>query len=469
MAQPAPIELPKQPAPLELPKQPPAGAGQGGDKLNLLDIYNEKRNPFGSFGLKEAPPNQKEFEQTQKFVSGNPQIAGAITIMNMMPFAEKEGVKSWLTDQSDELWALESSAKSNKLPIAPMRAMSTIQCHQPQKTYEPPPPTPYNVGDLRAPAATKEIADGLTKHAISFGDFYLKTPAEKAAFKTAIEDINKRADISVSDRSNIMAGLCAMMWPGKNRPFSDETCRALAVGLAQSIAHPPEGATGDLKLAQTDPRRLTDYVRNMAVRGTAQYADKDQRQLTEEGKKSVCDAKTPQEKVDRLLGATRTVIPTQLEVDLRKLDDAKDANAANFPMSDQVKKVLKEIHDADKRIQTISISHQANGDDVIRIGLEAARTEGEGLTAITFAKTLNMTVHRNGDGSVELKDLKGISTPLIDPEGLKLGKTGEPNRKIIAVTWIKDRNVTSEIPAAQIEQFDQMIRVLDDLNSQRKR
>jgi hypothetical protein len=80
-----------------------------------------------------------------------------------------------------------------------------------------------------------------------------------------------------------------------------------------------------------------------------------------------------------------------------------------------------------------------------------------------------MTIHRNPDGSVELQKLDGMSTALADPRTLKLGKPDDPSRKIIAVVgWANtERDVTNEVPAAQIAQFDQMIRVLNDVNKQR--
>ncbi|HEY9720319.1 MAG TPA: hypothetical protein V6C69_22760, partial [Trichormus sp.] len=227
--------------------------------------------------------------------------------------------------------------------------------------------------------------------------------------------------------------------------------------------------TGDLQMAKTNPSKLADYVTSMATRGTAQYGPNDQRQLTKDGKAEIASAKLPKDAVDKLLGSTRTVVPTQIDIDLAKLDRGDGSGVANFPLSKEQKQMLVDIHNQDKRIQMIRIYHQVNGDDSVQIQLEGERTEGTGIGKMTLAKNLKMTIHRNPDGSVELQKLDGMSTALADPRTLKLGKPDDPNRKIIAVVgWANtETDVTNEVPAAQVAQFDQMIRVLNDVNKQR--
>jgi len=439
-------------------------AQDGPDTNRLLAEFMSDRR---SFSLR-TPPNKDTFESTQKWLNGNPDAIGGLMHLKSTYGAERAGIKDSLTRSFFRLTDLERSATDEQ--PAPSREemlrrpmMSTIQCHQPQQRFEPP-AEPYRVNDLIPPPANQNVVDALSRRAVGIAKRNL-AENDQAAFETAIKAFEKRNGVSVEDRANILASMCVLMSPGHNRPLNDAACRRLALGLAQVLAEPPADGAGDLRLAQKNPSQLAEYVRNMAVRGSAQHSEGGHRQLEDAAKKEINEAATPLKALDRLLGSTRAVIPDSLYVDLRKLDDP---GSANFAMTDDVKKILRQIHDADHHLQTISITHKDNGDDLIRIGLDAARTEGEGVSKITFAKSLEMTVHRNGDGSVHLKNLKGISTPLADPTELQLGVPGAADRRIIAITWAQDRNVTNEIGAGQIEQFDQMIRVLNDINRQRR-
>jgi hypothetical protein len=450
---------------LELPL--PKGGANGADRAKLLEgIWDRK----GSLGfLEPTRPNKVEFQQVQDLVNQNPYAAAAVRQMNMMPFGERAEFQKEL-GQCDEFWPLECTSKPPidfRKAAAPMLA---YKCHQQEKSYEPPQPVPYTVGDLYAPPATKKRADAMADRAAWYGR---QAPGivDAKALVSAIDDINNRADLSLNDRTQILGDLCVLMCKGRNRPLDDNTCGKMALGLAQAIAHPPEGATGDLQMARTNPSKLADYVTAMATRGTAQYAPKDQRQLTNDGKAEVAAAKSPQEALDKLLGSTRVVVPPHIEIDLRKLDQGDGSGVANFSLSEGQKQMLIDIHNQDKRIHTINISHQANGDDSVRIELEGARIEGSGVGKLNLAKNLSMTIHRNADGSVELQKIEGMSTTLADPRTLKLGKADDPDRKIIAVVgWHStERDVTNEVPGSQIAQFDQMIRVLNDVNKQRER
>jgi len=436
--------------------------GQGGAvrdaaRDRFIDEFLSHRMRFGA-----PTENDRRFDQTQTWLNGNSGAAAAAGLIQLRitPWAEQSRLRASLLEAFNPLAQLHQSAQTPAIrPGALLQMQSTIQCHRPPQRETPTQP-PSDLGDLRPPTPTQAIADAMATRAISLGNQQL-TGGDRTAFQTAITALGSRAGISVQDRTHILANLCVLLSPGTQRPLNDATCGRLALGLAQALAHPPAGATGDLQLAQSNPRALAEYVSNLATRGSSARSQSERRELSTDGRQQVADARTPQEALDRLLGASRTVIPNVLDFNLTGQDDPR----ANVPLSDEAIRLLRAMREGDSHLRTIRVTHQANGDDLVDIAFDAAHNVGDGPISVSVAQNVRMTVHRNADNSVELRNINGLTAPLTTISQIDLGQQGAANRTVTAhLTW-GTRNVTDECP---YEQFDQIVDILNGINRNRR-
>jgi hypothetical protein len=448
----------------------PRGQANNNDNLRLLEAFlnNRPEGGLGGRGSRDlfrlgTPANQDTYNQTQRWLDSNPAAAADLRRYNMTPWAERSGARSNLMRNHPNLAELEDSAL---LPAAraqrmPMR-LDTRMCHDSgHRSYEPAPPEPYRIGDLILPTPNQAGLDAMSARTIQIGNAGLNQ-ADRRSFATAVNEIAAKNTISLADRTNILCRLSVMMSHGDNRSLPDETSRRVALGLAQAIAHPPNGATGDLRLAGTNPAELTNYALQMATRGRA-TRDGVERELSNAARQQVREATTPHQALDRLLGSTRVVTPESFNLDMTSLD-----RPAPF-LNEGAIAALRELHEQDGRIRSIRVSHLRDGDDRISIGLEAGRTEGD----IALSQNLGMTVHREADGSYKLTNMSGIEYPTalgnVSVTELRMGRPGDAGRRIVGTGLGLSIDVTDKVQDEQIKQFDAMIQMLNGINQQRQR